>query len=163
MNQSLVAFDTDRIKDYVFASDALRDIRGASRILDQLNREKLPALVGADAQVAYAAGGSALFALPSDQAEAAITRVRQAYAEASGGAATITGVELPLPAGFDLQTGDIRPLWRLLGDRLAAAKSRNPPYLASVSHPLIRYDAVDDARYAAVLDQAEGSLISEVS
>ncbi|MBX0329717.1 hypothetical protein K2Z83_18765 [Oscillochloris sp. ZM17-4] len=163
MNQSLVAFDTDRIKDYVFASDALRDIRGASSILDQLNRVQLPGLVGADAQEAYTAGGSALFALPSDQAEAAIARVRQAYAEASGGAATITGVELPLPDGFNLQTDDIRPLWRLLGDRLAAAKSRNPPYLASVSHPLIRYDAVDDARYAAVFDQAEGTLISEVS
>ena len=163
MNQSLVAFDTDRIKDYVFAANALRDIRGASSILDQLNRVQMSQLIGPDAQEAYTAGGSALFTLPSDQAEAAIARVRHAYAKESGGAATITGVALPLDPGFDLHTGDIRPLWRLLGDRLAAAKSRNPLYSASVSHPLIRYDAGDDARYAAVFDKAEGTLISEVS
>lgn len=34
MSQSLVAFDTDRIKGYVFATDTLKEIRGASDILN---------------------------------------------------------------------------------------------------------------------------------
>jgi len=162
MSLSLVAFDTDRIKEYVFAGDALRDIRGASSILDQLNRELLPDLVGA--APIFAAGGSALVVVPSAEAAGAIERVRRAYADASGGAATITGVALPLPDDFDLQAGDIRPFWRLLSDRLAAAKARTPPFLATASHPLIRYDAVDDAQYAAQHDPVDGfiSLASQL-
>ena len=35
----LVLLDTDRIKDYVFATNKLREIRGASAILDELNLE----------------------------------------------------------------------------------------------------------------------------
>ena len=160
MSRSLIAFDTDRIKEYVFASGALRDIRGASSILDQLNREALSDLVGGE--LIFAAGGSALFRVPSTEAESVITRVRQAYAEASGGVATITGVALPLPDGFNPQTDDIRPYWRLLGDRLATAKSRTPPFLASPSHPLIRYDAVDDWQYASESDRDDG-LISRAT
>ena len=34
----LVSFDTDRIKEYIFATGRLREIRGASAILDELNR-----------------------------------------------------------------------------------------------------------------------------
>lgn len=160
MSHALVSFDTDRIKEYVFAGDALRDIRGASSILDRLNRDELPKLVGAEP--IFAAGGSALCVVPSDEAAAVIARVRRAYAEASGGAASITGVALPLKADFDLQHGDIRPLWRLLGDRLAAAKRRTPPFMTSTSHPLIRYDAVDDWHYASERDPVDG-LISLAS
>lgn len=154
MRLELVAFDTDRIKDYVFAGDALRDIRGASSILDRLNRAELPALVGGE-QI-FAAGGSALFAVPAGEAKGAIDSVRRAYAEASGGAATITGAAVELPEGFDRDAGDIRPWWRLLGDRLAAAKARTPPFLATASHPLIRYDAVDEWQLASQWDRDDG-------
>ena len=34
----LVALDTNHIKQYVFATDKLKEIRGASSILDNLNR-----------------------------------------------------------------------------------------------------------------------------
>ncbi|RLC76109.1 MAG: hypothetical protein DRI61_13855, partial [Chloroflexi bacterium] len=36
----LVSFDTDRIKDYVFATSDLKKIRGASALLEELNKEK---------------------------------------------------------------------------------------------------------------------------
>ena len=36
----LVSFDTDRIKEYVFATDKLREIRGASYLLTQLNESQ---------------------------------------------------------------------------------------------------------------------------
>lgn len=38
MSKTLVALDTDHIKRYVFATNKLKEIRGASSILDHLNR-----------------------------------------------------------------------------------------------------------------------------
>jgi hypothetical protein len=38
MGFSLVALDTDHIKEYVFGTDKLKEIRGASSLLDYLNR-----------------------------------------------------------------------------------------------------------------------------
>ena len=38
MELSLIAFDTDHIKRYVFATEKLKEIRGASSLLDYLNR-----------------------------------------------------------------------------------------------------------------------------
>jgi len=35
MRRSLVSYDTDRIKEYVFATGDLKEIRGASGILDE--------------------------------------------------------------------------------------------------------------------------------
>ena len=35
----LVCLDTDKIKDYVFATNKLKEIRGASAILDELNQD----------------------------------------------------------------------------------------------------------------------------
>ena len=46
MNEKyIVAFDTDQIKKYVFATDALKEIRGASALLDELNRIKMGEIV----------------------------------------------------------------------------------------------------------------------
>ncbi len=36
----IVAFDTDKIKNYVFATNKLKEIRGASAILDELNEHE---------------------------------------------------------------------------------------------------------------------------
>src|SRR5215475_2110056 len=70
MKQSLIAFDTDRIKEYVFATDILKEIRGASNILDTLNRQDMPRCVGGTCY--YAHGGSGLFVVPTDDATACI-------------------------------------------------------------------------------------------
>jgi len=40
MKRTLISFDTDRIKEYVFATGDLKEIRGASGILDELNRKE---------------------------------------------------------------------------------------------------------------------------
>ena len=39
--QSLVALDTDHIRGYVFETNKLQEIRGASSILDTLNRKTM--------------------------------------------------------------------------------------------------------------------------
>ncbi|NJN68124.1 MAG: hypothetical protein HC884_16135 [Chloroflexaceae bacterium] len=167
MSQSLLSFDTDRIKSYVFASDLLREIRGASNLLDELNREKLPQLVlgdraGEPGKTWYSAGGSGLFVVETAEVEEMIHRVQQAYAEQTGGAATITGVAVELPPVFQVQTDDIRPFWKLLGYRLKAAKTRNRDYQASVSHPLFRPGETDGSCYATDEDD-EGQPISRAS
>jgi hypothetical protein len=84
MSNALVAFDTDRIKDYVFATDTLKEIRGASARLDKLNRQLMPRLVkqydsGSD-QI-YAHGGAGLFVVEADCADEVRLAVERAYSD----------------------------------------------------------------------------------
>jgi hypothetical protein len=97
--QSLLAFDTDHIKRYVFGTNKLKEIRGASSLLDSLNRvstvrkaESAPF----HARTIYAHGGSALFLLDSDQAKPLGKAIQKLYREESGGA-SITYAIQPLP------------------------------------------------------------------
>jgi hypothetical protein len=123
--QALLAFDTDQIKRYVFATSALREIRGASALLDHLNREVMPRQVlQADptAETIFAHGGAGLFLVDATRAETARRAVASAYRELTGGAASVTGVVLALPDGFDPERSDLRPLQRLLQLRLRMAK-----------------------------------------
>ena len=72
VSQSLIAFDTDHIKGYVFGTSKLKEIRGASSRLDYLNRvltrEKAESKAFG-ATTIYAHGGSALFLIDSDESE----------------------------------------------------------------------------------------------
>ena len=131
MSRSLLAFDTDRIKEYVFATDPLKEIRGASRLLDTLNRKDMPWLAGGTCY--YAHGGSGLFVVPTSDVAAIVDRVKRAYAESTAGAATITGAAVPLPPDFDETRDDVRPLWRQLGYKLAAEKAYNAPMRCNAS------------------------------
>jgi len=145
MSLSLVAFDTDQIKQYVFATDVLREIRGASDILTDLNRQ-MPHLV--DGETIYAHGGSGLFLVHTADVDRNIQRVQQAYASATDGAASITGVAIALPKDFDPATNDIRDHWIHLGAKLAAAKARNPLHYTAITHPLLRPGDSDGDYYA---------------
>jgi hypothetical protein len=160
MRRSLLAFDTDRIKDYVFATDQLKEIRGASNILDTLNRHDMPREVGGTCY--YAHGGSGLFVVPTDDVPACIARVRRIYAEKTGGAATITGVDLQLPDDFDLEHDNVQAFWKHLSYKLQAAKARNPDVRMSVTHPLLHFGHTDGTYYATRTDEGN-ELISTVS
>lgn len=162
IRRSLLSFDTDRIKEYVFATNALAEIRGASHILDKLNRETMRRTVAGEC--IYAHGGSGLFVVPKDAVPDCIAQTERAYAEETGGAATITGAALDLPAGFDVERDDVRHLWKHLGYKLQAAKSRNPLYRTSVTHPFLRYSDSDGTHYASEVDSDDPArLISYAS
>jgi hypothetical protein len=93
VSQSLIALDTDHIQDYVLGTNRLKEIRGASSILDRLNRyETVDIVQGKDfrAQRIYACGGSALFLVDSQKAEALGQAVQERYREKTGGGASIT-------------------------------------------------------------------------
>jgi hypothetical protein len=162
MRRSLLAFDIDRIKDYVFATDMLREIRGASALLTDLNKHMLHLVPNAETDYSYAYGGSGLFLVDTADVPGTIEQVQQEFTARSGGAASITGIALDLPADFDPQTDPIQQHWRLLGARLAAAKARNPPLLSNISHPILRYGDSDGAYYAVTFASDDpGALVSQ--
>ena len=92
---ALVAWDTDQIKRYVFATPKLREIRGASALLDDLNEKQIPHIVGKDRMV-FAGGGTAM-AIVSDlgEAEALIQQVEGLYRRRTK-SAEITGACLEM-------------------------------------------------------------------
>lgn len=100
----LVSFDTDRIKEYVFGTARLREIEGASALLDDLNRkrmcEKVVGVTGLAVEdvLVYANGGSGLFKVPSKWAEDVIIKVEQLYAQETV-TGSITGVYRPYDEG----------------------------------------------------------------
>lgn len=90
--QWLVSLDTDQIKSFVFATGRLKEIRGASILLDWLNREETLNLAKTSGgQRIYAGGGSAMFIFTDEgKANAFCLAVQERYRKATG-AATITG------------------------------------------------------------------------
>lgn len=123
---SLVALDTTHIKRYVFATDKLKEIRGASSLLDHLNRRVMDQ-VAADpvfhAQKVFANGGSGLFLLDSSVARAFALRIQQEYQKETSGGASIMFAIQELPASVqDPWRNDLRGILMLLRYRLAEKK-----------------------------------------
>jgi hypothetical protein len=146
VSKVLLAFDTDRVKEYVFATGALRDIRGASALLDQLNRSQMPRLVqqvDPDARAIYANGGSGLFVVDHSHVEAAQRAVQQEYRQRTE-IASVSAASVELPAAHE----DIHRQWRQLAYRLRAAKDRNPPVEELTSHALLRPCEACGLRYS---------------
>lgn len=92
--QRLVLLDTDQIKQYVFPTGRLAEIRGASLLLDELNRDYTRKQF-LDNECIYANGGQALGIVPNEEvAENIIQRVKGRYAERTG-IASVTGIHAP--------------------------------------------------------------------
>ena len=104
MGQSLIAFDTNHIKQYVFGTNKLKEIRGASSILDRLNRVVMTQREKKyyDTQKIYANGGLGLFLVDSQQADKFGRYVQQEYKEATGGSVSVSYVTQALPKDFKL-------------------------------------------------------------
>lgn len=96
----LVSFDTDRIKEYVFATDKLREIRGASALLNRLNdsgyMKGVIKPICPDYKEVFFAGGSGAVLVPTEEkAKEVIRTVEEAYRRETF-TASITGAYLPL-------------------------------------------------------------------
>jgi len=111
---ALLSGDADKIKDYVFESAKLPEIRGGSQILEDLNSKGiskvfrslgLPDTFIDDEQspgcIAYMAGGGLLAVVPSKMADKLCEDIEELYPKETG-AATISCVyqELPLDRDF---------------------------------------------------------------
>lgn len=111
---SLIAFDTDHIKKYVFGTSKLKEIRGASSLLDYLNRIVME-LEGLEhkAKLVYANGGSGLFWLEGGEKEAERfgKSLQGKYHEKSSGSLSVTYAYQVLPETItknNVMTEDIR-------------------------------------------------------
>jgi hypothetical protein len=140
MGSSLVAFDTDHIKRYVFGTNKLKEIRGASSLLDYLNRVVMVEFAESyHAQKVYAHGGSGLFLVPTEHLGTFSQQVQQAYQDLTGGGASVTCVDVPLPEHVnDIGSDDIANTLELLQWRLQEEKAYAPTFLALPSHPFLR-------------------------
>jgi hypothetical protein len=126
MAQSLILLDTDRTKEYIFATGRLAEMRGASALLEELNRvrtrETIQHLCSAGG-VVYSNGGSALARVPTDESERIITAVEALYRRETR-AASISGAALPYKPGvpFGAQVREVDAMLRLAKDE----KPREP-------------------------------------
>ncbi len=141
--QSLVALDTDHIKGYVFGTDKLREIRGASSVLDSLNRREMRNVareVDPSARLVYTNGGSGLFLLDSDKAHKFGQAVQSAYRRVSHEGASLTYAVQVIPKTVkDPWNDDIWDTLELMRYRLLEKKGcLLDDYIALPSHPFMR-------------------------
>ncbi len=138
MAKVLLALDTDQIKRYVFATGKLKEIRGASSILDELNRTEMANQI--TGTKIYAHGGSGLFVVNSlAEAEKATQRVKRLYAENTAGAVSISAVTVELQQNFDKNKTDIRPYWKLLARKLDLIKMQKTTPHTILTFPYFRH------------------------
>ena len=133
----LVSFDTDRIKEYIFATDKLREIRGASAILDELNRwDMVEKNREFHAEKIYANGGSGMFTVPEASAGAFIQAVEKEYRLRTR-TCSITSAVTDLPPGFTDQDA-IQPYLQTVMHRLRLKKDENTSPQPLLTHPFLR-------------------------
>ena len=159
MRKSLVALDTDHIKEYVFGTDKLKEIRGASSLLDRLNRIEMGKVANNDdikAVPVYMNGGSGLFVVDTDKADLFGHRVQQEYMKQTGGVASVTYVvqELPESAEEDIWNAPVKMEIELLGYLLREAKDHSPDIIALPSHPFMRLCDACGVEYAEEKDNS---------
>lgn len=138
-HQALLAFDTNHIKDYVFATGALRDIRGASALLDRVNRQMLPATVenvAPGARIIYARGGGALVVVDVQDADEVRAAVEQLYRRETHSASVASAV-VELEQDVSPLT-DLHDSFHALTYLLRLAKDQSPEYVCLPAHALLR-------------------------
>ena len=144
MQKSLVAFDTNHIKEYVFGTDRLKEIRGASSLLDRLNRDVMRKLAESDGGVTiYANGGSGLFLIDSEKAVKLGTQVQHEYRRLTAGGASVTYIVQPLPEDApdtieEIMKHPMPHTLALLRYRLREQKGHPYAQTDEASHPLMR-------------------------
>lgn len=135
VNKALFFFDLSAIKSYVFATDRLREIRGASSLLDQLNRDWIPAAVrevDPSAEVVFAGGGAGMLVVGEAAVAGVAEAVRRTCRERTE---TIQAhsASVVIPNGGEAGPGERAAV----GMSLRLAKGNNPPYITGPAHSLI--------------------------
>lgn len=156
--QWLVLMDTDRIKDYVFATNRLKEIRGASLLLDKLNTQECQTLLTDFGGEEVFIGGGGVLATFSDrlQAEGYISAVRAAYRKETH-TASITGVAVPIATG---QGGEQEAL-RHARVKMRLAKGARAPTQALLTSPYFRLCQSCNSHPVTGTDQIDGDSLCQ--
>lgn len=119
---ALVLGDVDKVKSYVFESSRLPEIRGASRLLDDLNRQTTGSIIAryaAPESLVYSGGGTFLAVAPVSACQEIIAEIERAYLRQTG-IASITCVASS-PLGYvDLSRG----LWPYANDTVEQLRGK---------------------------------------
>jgi hypothetical protein len=91
----LVLMDTDRIKDYLFATNRLKEIRGASLLLEKLNQQICRKLLKKGEEIFIGGGGVLATFTKETHAQDYISAVQAEYRKETH-IATISGVAVPI-------------------------------------------------------------------
>ncbi len=171
MGDVLIAFDTDHIKGYVFGTDTLKEIRGASSLLDRLNRDKMTKLA-TDANIKvepiFTNGGAGLFVVDSEQAEKFGKSIQKAYRDDTSGGSSITYAIQSLPDNAPNDTAALMdfPMQDTLAMMRYALRQRKDCPSSVVTHPTHPFMYLCDScgvEYAeeSVTDQGETLLLCQ--
>ncbi|MBX3002054.1 MAG: hypothetical protein KF893_26250 [Caldilineaceae bacterium] len=98
-HEYLILYDADRIKEFVFATGRLKEIRGGSQLVkDASERETLQKKLGlTDDEIVYADGGAGILAFADEKrAETKAQELENFYRRTTHGA-TLTAVVQPMP------------------------------------------------------------------
>lgn len=153
----LVCFDTDRIKEYLLATDKLREVRGASWLLTTLNEKSsldtVRSICPEYQDVFFAGGAGAVLAPSEEKAKEIITTVEELYGRKTF-SGSITGVTVPLrPAtrnnGFGRRMGVAALKLRQAKDEkaervLATIEPYTRPCAACERYPAAKVSPIDD-------------------
>jgi len=144
VGKALVMLDTEHIKEYVFGTDRLKEIRGASSLLDYLNRH-IMSWLGCDrfgAKKIYTNGGDGLFVVDEEKADDFGKMVQFVCHEKSGGTVLISYEKQIIPdevwADVCLMDCNLENELKLLQYRLRQAKNTSPSLIALPSHAFMR-------------------------
>jgi len=152
MKESLLLMDTDGIKNYVFGTNKLRDIRGASAILDELNRIEMTEIVkritNNNFVTIFSNGGVGEFVVPTDCVNQIIESVKNAYNE---NGASVTCTSLHLDGDFNIQESDVDFQIKQLAYDLQSKKSGFRTKIA-ISNPFFRTCDICHEKVASVKD-----------
>jgi ribosomal protein L37AE/L43A len=148
--QWLVCFDTDRIKQYLLATNRLKEIRGGSALIAELDSERQRALEIFDLQnVVYSAGGGAAVLVPTEQEARKLMADIERNFRAKTVTASITGVCIQI----DTSAGKLGTWMTLAGRKLRRAKAAKAELSVLPVEPYLRlcnscgqYPAVDRAQ-----------------
>jgi len=136
MKRAIISLDTDHIKKYVFATGTLKEIRGASAILDELNRKKMMEIVkenDSSAECIFANGGSGMFKVDADKAETCISQIKKCYRSKTA-TGSVSGAELS-DKKFSENFGEA---FKVLSYRLRMEKDAGNLSVKPVTHPFLR-------------------------
>jgi hypothetical protein len=135
MERFLLVTDTPGIKHFVFGTDALAEIRGASALLDRLNRQETERVLranlsGGTLEVVFANGGSGQFVLHAadrEAAESAVTVLARHYRHQTGGDARLVWGLVPWPESLSYQEASRQAHRQLRCWRETASANRCAP------------------------------------
>jgi len=148
---ALVSADTDQVKGYVYESAKIPEVRGASALLEDLNKEEAADVLRKcfgipEEWMIYAGGGSFLIVTAAEVAELIVDRITTLY-PAQTLTATITAVHRPILLA-DLQAALGRHVHKLgLSLKVAKLQKKAVPHFDTL--PQVEFCAVCGIRPAA--------------